>query len=680
MSTTASLLQAALMNHQAGRLDAAELGYVQLLQIDPDHSDALYLLGLVAHQSRRHADAVALVQRAIELQPHAWTFHNTLGDAYRLLGRPDEAERALRRAHELAPNARDVTINLALVLHAQGQLMDALPVAMNALASFASQEPWPPTLRTIAVDAIRRGARVDATPDAHAVLLRMCNDTEVATSAISDAVLSLIRQSPAFAEFERSELENARSRAEVAGTSTFTDAIAALVVNPLLLAILPRIAIADEQFERVLITLRRALLQAAVRHGSVAVSRSTGAVPFAAALAQQCFNTEYAWTVSDEEREALSQVTRPFAPESELNDATGAARELSLSIMASYAPLADCADANQIVAQSIGTWSVSFRPVVTQQLVEPAIEAELAAALPSLTLVSDSVSQVVRDMYEHNPYPRWIDLERPGVVDAEQFIETLTGRALQRTSTRRSILVAGCGTGRQPIQVALQFADSDVLAIDLSRASLGYAAREAFEYQVLNLTFAHADLLELDLPQRAFTIISCSGVLHHLADPLVGWRRLLRLLAPGGVMKIGLYSTIARRSIEAARVFVVENGFASAADDIRRCRQAILALPVDHPVRQVTRFPDFFSISGCRDLIMHVQERTYTTLELAAALDELGLRFLGFQTDGTTQARFATMFPSRDAATDLASWHTFENAHPDTFGGMYQLWCDRRLR
>ena len=668
------------MNHQAGRLDAAELGYVQLLQIDPDHSDALYLLGLVAHQSHRHTDAVALVQRAIELQPHAWTFHNTLGDAYRLLGRLDEAEHALRRARELAPAARDVTTNLALVLHAQGQLTDALPIAIDGLASFASHEPWPPILRTIAVDAIRRGARVDATPAAHAVLLRMCSDPEVATSTISDAVLTLIRQSPAFAEVERSARQNARPRAEVADTHTFTEAIAALVAHPLLLAILPRMAVADEQFERVLTNLRRALLQAAVRHGSVSVSRRTGAVPFAAALAQQCFNTEYAWTVSDEEREELSQVQRPVAAEFEPNDATGTAREFSLAIVASYASLADCAEAYEIAAQLISTWSAAFRPVVTQQIVEPTVEAELAAALPSLTPISDAVSQAVRDMYEHNPYPRWIDLERPGVVDAVQFIETLTGRTVQGTSTRPSILVAGCGTGRQPIQVALQFTDSDVLAIDLSRASLGYAARETIEHRVPNLTFARADLLELELglAGREFTIISCSGVLHHLADPLVGWRRLLRQLAPGGVMKIGLYSTIARRSIEAARAFVAETGFATSADDIRRCRQAILSLPADHAVRQVTRFPDFFSISGCRDLIMHVQECTYTTLELATALDELGLRFLGFQTDGTTQAQFATMFPSRDAATDLSSWHTFEHAHPDTFGGMYQLWCDRR--
>ena len=42
-------------------------------------------------------------------------------------------------------------------------------------------------------------------------------------------------------------------------------------------------------------------------------------------------------------------------------------------------------------------------------------------------------------------------------------------------------------------------------------------------------------------------------------------------------MMVGLYSEIARAPIVAARAFIAERGYGSAADDIRRCRQDILA-------------------------------------------------------------------------------------------------------
>ena len=59
-------LQLALQHHRAGRLAEAEPIYRQVLARQPDHPDALHLLGLIAHQVGRHADAKALIERAIE--------------------------------------------------------------------------------------------------------------------------------------------------------------------------------------------------------------------------------------------------------------------------------------------------------------------------------------------------------------------------------------------------------------------------------------------------------------------------------------------------------------------------------------------------------------------------------------------------------------------------------------
>ena len=76
---------------------------------------------------------------------------------------------------------------------------------------------------------------------------------------------------------------------------------------------------------------------------------------------------------------------------------------------------------------------------------------------------------------------------------------------------------------------------------------------------------------------RDFDFIDASGVLHHLADPWAGWRMLLSLLRPGGVMQVGLYSELARQNVVAARALIAERGYRPIPDDIRRCREDIMA-------------------------------------------------------------------------------------------------------
>jgi SAM-dependent methyltransferase len=79
------------------------------------------------------------------------------------------------------------------------------------------------------------------------------------------------------------------------------------------------------------------------------------------------------------------------------------------------------------------------------------------------------------------------------------------------------------------------------LRSDLSLASLGYAARKSRELGLDNIAHAQADILELGSIGRSFDIIESSGVLHHLADWRAGWRVLLTLLRPGGLMRLGFW-------------------------------------------------------------------------------------------------------------------------------------------
>jgi SAM-dependent methyltransferase len=191
----------------------------------------------------------------------------------------------------------------------------------------------------------------------------------------------------------------------------------------------------------------------------------------------------------------------------------------------------------------------------------------------------------------------------------------------------------------------------------------------------VRIDYAHADILALP-EDRRFDVIESSGVLHHLADPLQGWSKLVTLLKPGGFMRIGLYSEIARQNVVALREELSARGFGATVDDIRRARQEIISLQ-DPRFATIVHSPDFCSISACRDLLFHVQEHRLTLPQIATFLNDQGLTLLGFELDGQTLRRYRAAFPDDPAMTDLACWDRFEQANPDTFGGMYQFWLQK---
>jgi len=235
------------------------------------------------------------------------------------------------------------------------------------------------------------------------------------------------------------------------------------------------------------------------------------------------------------------------------------------------------------------------------------------------------------------------------------------------------VLIAGCGTGQQAVMTARRYTGACVLAVDLSLASLCYAKYRTDALGLDNIEYGQADILKLASLGRHFDLIACSGVLHHLADPLEGWRVLLSILRPNGIMHIGLYSELARAHVVAARDDLARRGYGASADDIRRYRQDILALDDASPAKAVAWSDDFYTTSNCRDLLFHVQEHRFTLPQIKNFLAENGLELLGFETDFDVLQRYREQFPDDPACTDLDHWDAFEQQNPRTFGRMYQF-------
>ena len=145
-------------------------------------------------------------------------------------------------------------------------------------------------------------------------------------------------------------------------------------------------------------------------------------------------------------------------------------------------------------------------------------------------------------------------------------------------------------------------------------------------------------------------------------------------------MKVGLYSDIARQSIVNARREIAKKGYTSSPDDIRRYREEVIKLGLDSnsEVIKVLGLRDFYSLSTCRDLLFHVQEHRFTLPQIEVALNDLSLKFLGFELQQSwIRSEFRELYPEKDAAVSLPLWHQFELKNPNTFKGMYQFWVEK---
>jgi len=128
------LFQIALQYHQANNLPQAEDVYRQILRNNPDHPDALHLLGTLYHQTGNHELAVEFIGRAIRVAPSNPFFHDNLGTVYQALGRLDDAAACYQKVLALEPSYAGAHFNLGNVLYRQEQQDAAATCYQKALA------------------------------------------------------------------------------------------------------------------------------------------------------------------------------------------------------------------------------------------------------------------------------------------------------------------------------------------------------------------------------------------------------------------------------------------------------------------------------------------------------------------------------------------------------------------
>lgn len=393
---------------------------------------------------------------------------------------------------------------------------------------------------------------------------------------------------------------------------------------------------------------------------------------FAIALAQQCQLNDHVFATTPEEEAALSE--RPIDWQAVKDGDADAGRVLLLNLL--YAPI------REVAAPHLGVDDcLKLRPKALGEMLKPLMQAEatraqLAEAISTLGVIDDPVSQKVAAQYETSPYPRWTSLHSPARGRAKRTLSRYFPDArLGFMDGPFEVLIAGAGTGEHAISSAISYgAAANVTAIDLSRASLGYGKWMAQRLGVGNVTFAQADILALPGDAGPYHIIETIGVLHHMADPLTGWRALLDRLAPGGLMLVGLYSKVSRANLGPLREHPSYPGPGCTDAAARAFRASLIA---DRTDETLFDSGDFYTLNEFRDLVLHPQETSFTLDEIGAFLDAEKLRFAGFVQSPLVLQKFLKSFPDSPWPGRLEDWAAFEREKPRIFDGMYTFWCAR---
>ena len=626
-----------------------------LLKQYPEEFIIWNILGGAYATLKKFDQALKALKKVIELNPNYVDAYYNIGVVLNDQGKIDEAIEAYQKCISLFPNYPDTYVNMGLGLKSQGKVEKAIEAFITALSI---KPDHPEAYFNIGV-SLKGVFFKKPNPRLQKIMTSLLDKkTYVRPKDISKAAVSLLKFNPKL----NKHLEP-QNMAE--GDFKSLEVIKDLSKLPLLLKLMSVCPIDDLNLENLLEKLRAKLLMSITE-----LTNTSELLNFQSALALQCFTNEYIYNESDDEKKAIDKLEdlvkkmlrQDKKPSSQI-----------ILCLASYKSLNHYEWSNLLLVTN------ETKDVFTRQIFEPNTELNLRKKIPLLKNITDKTSSKVRDQYEESPYPRWVNLKlglNPSSISkiiSDIKIKIFDNKIKGVKSPE--ILIAGCGTGQHSIGTATRFKDSKVLAVDLSLSSLSYAKRKTEELNIQNIDYMQADILDLLKLDRKFDIVESAGVIHHMEDPFVAWSILKDCLRSGGLMKIALYSKLAREHIVKMRKEISNTGLGSSDSEMKSFRNMLIKSEKNHH-KLILNSPDIFSLSTLKDLLFHVQEHRFTITQIQECLFDLGLQFCGFESD-TILSHFKLTNAEEEDLYNLDKWQTYEEANPRAFSRMYQFWCQK---
>ena len=719
----------AIQNHQKNNFKVAEDLYNKVIKIDPNYKDAHYNLGIMFQSLGSHQKAITSYEKTIEIDPNYKDAHNNLGIILQELGKYQEALTSYEKAIEIDPSFKDAQFNLGIVFQSLGSHQKAITSYEKTIEIDPNYKSAHNNLGTIlqelgkyqeALTSYEKAIEIDHSYiDAHNNLgtlykilgkyekefisymtaiahdsnniisinnlskslqrLKLDNESKINKTHLKKLILLLLKKdninhndifynakSILFIDIDDNQL---KKDIDLGFLLLSNQIVKDLLKQQLFHLMLQKSLIVDEFFEKLLTKLRCEILFT-ISEPNKNILREY--FDFIISSAEQSWLNEYVYIQSEKEASQIEQLKYKVENNKEIN-------ELEIAILGCYIPL----NSSKIIINKLlnhKSSNILFNDLINLQIKEPLREIELTKSIKSLDVIEDPTSKKVRDQYEENPYPRW---RYTNILIPNNFFKWINAEILpniieyNNDFDKPNILIAGCGTGSHSIS-AMRYKNAKILGVDLSLASLAYAKRKTEELNIKNIEYLQADILQLKKLDKKFDIIESSGVLHHMKDPIAGLKVLLDLLEPNGFLKLGLYSKIGRRHIVEAREVFNKKNVKNINKDFKIFRQEIINEKKDLEYRKLVLNEDFYSLSGLKDLLFHVQEYCFTIPEISKMLNNLNLKFIGFYvSDNFIKNKYSKLYPDDEKNISLNNWHQFEINNPDTFASMYQLWVQK---
>ena len=649
----------ALTLKEVGRFSEALENYQHAIKLKPDYAEAHNNQGILLKELGNLDDAEICFTSAVNSQKDFAEAHNNLGLVQEKKLNFKDAELSFLNALEINPRYIEAYNNLAFIVKEQGSIEGCIRNFISAIKIDPSNLQSYYNLSLVLKEGLEFKKNFSGLSELIIQLLKL--KTVSRPIDISKTAISLLKNEKDIKKLIKFFKSKSLSK-------NLYEAINIISKNELLLELMKSCPIQDLEFESILKELRFLILKNIDNFKNL-VEKSNIYI-FCEALAFQCFINEYIYNTKNDEDNYIETLKINIEKKLAKNKIPDI---IELQSFASYQSL------NKILNTSTLEFPKELSNIFSQQIFDREKEKEIAQNIKCLSKISNKISRKVKDQYENNPYPRWFSTEleyRPlSIIEFINKTELKTKNEYLKNITNPRILIAGCGTGQHSILTASRFKNSQVTAIDISKNSLAYAKRKSEEFGIKNIEYYQADILDLKNTFPDFDLIESAGVLHHLEDPISGWSSLNSLLKPGGIMKIGLYSQLAREHIFLNKKEIKDMKLSANRSDIKSFRNIIINSEKEHHSNLIES-PDFFSLSEVRDLLFHVQEHTFTIPAIKEILLNFGLVFCGFE-DPNIRKIFKNRFSENSDIYNLDLWHDLENFNKAIFSGMYEFWCQK---
>ena len=655
-----AIFNLAIKNHLENKIDIAQNLYEKVLKIYPNHSRALNNLGILSYSLNNNDQAIKYFQKAIDVNPLEADAYNNLGTIFKNFNKTQKAIECFTKAVEINPKQADAYNNLGILFKELRDYKKALKIIENSIEINPNSEKFINPLSSVLSNYVFKDESIDQNKKLRKLFLILYKNNNNNHNNIFENSKNLL-----FYFHEQENLISNINKDKILEIKV----IKKLLKDELFHLMLQKSLITDTFLEKILTKIRSKALNYL---GGAYEKNLNEYLEFFISLAEQSWLNEYIYNQSSDETEKVNSLRAKIESSERVN-------ENEVAILGSYVPL----NSSEIIEEKLLNYKSSnilFDDLINVQIKEPIKEKKLIKSIKSLSKIENEVSKKVRLQYEKNPYPRWRYTYK---ILPDNFVSWLNQEIkpnhieLNYKLNNFDILVAGCGTGSHILSTS-RYKNSKIVGVDLSLASLGYAKRKVEELGIKNIEFLHADILQLNKLNKKFDIIESAGTLHHMSDPIEGFKVLYDLLKPNGFLRIGLYSEIARMHIVEAREIIKKKKIIVSNENIKKFRQEIINEKLGKNLQKVFNTSDFYSLSMVRDLFFHVQELRFTIPQISKIIKDFNLEFLGFYIKDSYKIKFSQMFPEDIKNLSLDNWNQFEKDNPDIFFNMYQFWMRKR--